>query len=69
MNIQELSLQEIEQVDGAGFSPGRAAFGIGIVSAAAGGLIFGPVGAAGAAGAYAIGYGGTRLVQFIISYP
>lgn len=66
--MQELSMHEVEQVAGADFSPGMAAAGIGIASAAAGGAIFGPVGAVGAAAAYAAGYGSVMLARTIAGY-
>lgn len=64
--MQELSLHEVEQVCGGDFSPGLAAAGVGIASAAAGGAIFGPVGALGAGIAYGVGYGVGMLARSLV---
>jgi hypothetical protein len=60
--MEELTMEQVEQVAGGDFSPGAASLGIGIASAAAGGAIFGPIGAVAAGLAYFAGYVGGSIV-------
>ena len=63
MEIQELSGKQVEEVSGGGLIEAGYATGV-ATSAAVGFGLFGPAGAAGAAFAFTIGFGGALGVQY-----
>lgn len=67
MAMQELNMQEVEQVSGGDFSPGLAAFGVGIATAAGSGLALGPAGFVVGGLGYAAGYAAGSLARFAFS--
>ena len=64
--LAALTTEEAAEANG-GFEDG-ASYGVGVATAAGiGGVAFGPVGAVAAAGAFTVGYGTVRLVQWCFS--
>ena len=64
MELQELTMEEIEQTSGASLT--TSGYGVGVATAAAVGFgFFGPVGAAGSAIAFSAGFVGGGLLRYM----